>query len=86
MCYKSSMQAFSYVPARTLQEALDVLAKEGDQAKLLSGGTDILVMLREGRRKARTVVDVKAIPELNELSFDPKKGLDLCSRHLIGSS
>lgn len=68
------MQAFSYVPARTLQEALDVLAKEGDQAKLLSGGTDILVMLREGRRKARTVVDVKGIPELNELSFDAKKG------------
>ena len=69
------MQAFSYVPARTLQEALDVLAKEGDQAKLLSGGTDILVMLREGRRKARTVVDIKAIPELNELTYDPKKGL-----------
>ncbi len=75
LCYKSAMQAFSYVPARTLQEALDVLSKEGDQAKLLSGGTDILVMLREGRRKARTVVDVKAIPELNELTYDPKKGL-----------
>ena len=77
LCYKLTMQAFSYVPARTLQEALDVLAKEGDQAKLLSGGTDILVMLREGRRKAKTVVDVKGIPELNELSYDAKKGLTI---------
>ncbi len=69
------MQAFSYVPARTIAEAADILAKEGDEAKLLSGGTDIIVQLREGRRSAKVVVDVKAIPELNELSFDPKKGL-----------
>jgi carbon-monoxide dehydrogenase medium subunit len=71
------MQAFSYVPARTLEEATAVLAKEGDKARLLSGGTDILVMLREGRRKASVVVDVKGIPQLNELSYDPKRGLTI---------
>jgi carbon-monoxide dehydrogenase medium subunit len=69
------MQAFSYVPARSLSEAADILAKEGDGAKLLSGGTDIIVQLREGRRSAKVVVDVKGIPELNQLSFDPKAGL-----------
>jgi carbon-monoxide dehydrogenase medium subunit len=69
------MQAFSYVPARTLTEVSEILAKEGDQAKLLSGGTDIIVMLREGRRSAKVVVDVKGIPELNQLSYDPAKGL-----------
>ena len=73
------MQAFSYVPARTIEEATAILAKEGDKAKLLSGGTDILVMLREGRKKASVVVDVKAIPQLNELTFDPKKGLTIGS-------
>lgn len=69
------MQAFSYVPARSISEAADILAKEGDAAKLLSGGTDIIVQLREGRRSAKVVVDVKGIPELNQLSFDPAKGL-----------
>jgi carbon-monoxide dehydrogenase medium subunit len=69
------MQAFSYVPARSIAEASEILAKEGEQAKILSGGTDILVQLREGRRSAKVVVDVKAIPELNQLTYDPNKGL-----------
>jgi CO/xanthine dehydrogenase FAD-binding subunit len=71
------MQAFSYVSARTIGEAAAVLAKEGDNVKILSGGTDILVQLREGRRQAGLVLDVKAIPELNQLSFDPLKGLTI---------
>ena len=71
------MQAFSYVPARSISEAADILAKEGDAAKLLSGGTDIIVQLREGRRSAKVVVDVKGIPELNQLSLDPVKGLTI---------
>lgn len=69
------MQAFSYVPAHTLAEATEVLAKEGEQARPLSGGTDLIVFLREGRRTAKVVVDVKGIPELNQLSYDPKNGL-----------
>ena len=77
LCYCPSMQAFSYVPARTIEEATAVLSKEGEKAKLLSGGTDILVMLREGRRSADVVIDVKGIPQLNELKFDPKKGLTI---------
>jgi CO/xanthine dehydrogenase FAD-binding subunit len=75
LCYRPHMQAFSYVPARSITEAADILAREGDGAKLLSGGTDIIVQLREGRRTAKVVVDVKGIPELNQLSFDPKAGL-----------
>ncbi len=71
------MQAFSYVSARTLSEAADILAREGDQAKCLSGGTDLIVFLREGRRSAKVVVDVKGIPELNQLSYSPKEGLTI---------
>jgi carbon-monoxide dehydrogenase medium subunit len=71
------MQAFSYLSAKTVGEAAAVLAKEGDNVKILSGGTDILVQLREGRRQAGVVLDVKAIPELNQLSFDPLKGLTI---------
>lgn len=69
------MQAFSYVSPKTIGEAAAILASEGDNAKILSGGTDIIVQLREGRRQAKVVVDVKAIPELNQLTFDAQKGL-----------
>ncbi len=73
------MQAFTYVSPKTIGEAAAILATEGDNAKILSGGTDIIVQLREGRRQAKVVVDVKAIPELNSLSFDAQKGLTVGS-------
>ena len=71
------MQDFEYKLARGLDEAVSLLAQEPDGVQLLSGGTDLLVQLREGRRAARLVVDIKGIPELNELTFDPVAGLRL---------
>ena len=69
------MQAFAYVPTTSIEEAIAVLDNEGDHARILSGGTDLLVQMREGRRKVSTVVDIKRIPQLNELSYDPQRGL-----------
>jgi CO/xanthine dehydrogenase FAD-binding subunit len=71
------MQDFSYVAAKSIGEVASILSQEGDNARILSGGTDIIVQLREGRRKAGVVIDVKAIPELNQLSFDPQRGLTI---------
>ena len=71
------MQAFEYIPATTVKEAIAILAREGEQARVLSGGTDLIVQLREGRRKVRAVIDIKQIPEVNELSYDPATGLQI---------
>ncbi len=69
------MQAFDYASPQTVQEAVSLLAQHGDRARVLAGGTDIIVQVREGRRRVDLLVDVKNIPELNELSYDPKTGL-----------
>ncbi|MDX1946683.1 MAG: xanthine dehydrogenase family protein subunit M [Pirellulaceae bacterium] len=63
------MKDFSYSAPTTLAEASKLLAGAGGKAKILAGGTDILVQLREGMREADVVVDVKKIPELAELSL-----------------
>lgn len=71
------MQAFDYVAAKTVDEVIGLLAEKGDMARVMSGGTDLLVALREGRRKAELVIDVKGVAETTELSYDPSKGLML---------
>jgi carbon-monoxide dehydrogenase medium subunit len=69
------LKAIDYVAPKNVPEAIAVLQQHGERARLLAGGTDILVQLREGRRDADVVVDVKLIPELNELAYDSQGGL-----------
>lgn len=61
------MQAFDFVSARSVDEVVAALAAGGERAKPLSGGTDLLAQMKEGRRSPATVVDLKRIPELMEL-------------------
>lgn len=68
---------FEYAAPTDLDEAVGLLAEAGDRAKLLAGGTDIIVQLREGLRTADVVIDVKKIPELNRLEYSPQSGLQL---------
>jgi CO/xanthine dehydrogenase FAD-binding subunit len=71
------LQAFDYATARSVDEAVSLLAKYGYQARPLAGGTDIIVAVREGRRKVAMLVDIKSIPEVNQLSFDAAQGLTI---------
>lgn len=69
------MQSFDYVAPATADEVLSLLANKNGDAKILGGGTDLLVQLREGRRKTGLVIDIKRIPELTRVMFDPQTGL-----------
>ena len=71
------MKEIEYTSARTVGEAVSLLTEKGDQARVLAGGTDILVQLRGGRRNIERLVDVKEVPEANQLSYSPQTGLDL---------
>ena len=73
------MHWVDYLRPRTLGECLQAFAEHGSDARALAGGTDLLVQMRAGRRKNRVLVDVKAVPELNELRYDPGAGLTLGS-------
>src|SRR5690242_2597226 len=57
------MPRVSYTAPTTVDEAVKALAAAG-QAKVLSGGTDLLVQLKSGRLKPDLIVDTKHIPGL----------------------
>lgn len=71
------MKDFAYAAPTSVAEAAALLAKADGKARILAGGTDILVQLRENVRDADLVVDVKKIPELMELNYSRAKGLRL---------
>lgn len=56
-----------YVAPETLDAALDLLAGAGGTARVLAGGTDLLVHMRAGRIAPTLLVDIKRIPELRSL-------------------
>jgi carbon-monoxide dehydrogenase medium subunit len=71
------LKDFEYTAPHSVGEAVSLLAEKGSQARALAGGTDILVQLRSGRRTVDRLVDVKNIPETNEISYTPQDGLHL---------
>ncbi len=66
---------FDYFAPQTLQETFELLEKHGKDAKLLAGGTDLIVSLRAREQRPKSVIDIKGVKELHELSFDEKRGL-----------
>ncbi|MFN0170934.1 MAG: FAD binding domain-containing protein [Bryobacteraceae bacterium] len=70
------MKWFDYAAPKTVTEALGLMAAHPN-ARLLAGGTDLLVQMRAGRKETDLVIDTKGIPELNDLRYDPAGGLTL---------
>ena len=54
----------SYMAPKTIDEAVGILAGASGLAKVLAGGTDLLVQLRSGRMRPDLIVDTKRIPGL----------------------
>ena len=71
------MQAFTYEAPRSLDQALSLFSSSGDKARALVGGTDLLIQMRAATRQPDVIVDVKSIPELQIIAFDPQTGLRL---------
>jgi len=55
----------AYTAPTTVEEAVRALAGAAGVAKVLSGGTDLLVQLRSGRAKPDMIVDIKRIPDMS---------------------
>jgi carbon-monoxide dehydrogenase medium subunit len=71
------LQELDYINATSEAQVVSLLSRDGDQVRILSGGTDLIVQLREGRRTVKLLVDIKQIPEANQVDYSPNEGLRL---------
>jgi carbon-monoxide dehydrogenase medium subunit len=59
------MPALAYTAPSTIEEAVRALAGASGLAKVMSGGTDLLVQLRSGRTRPSLIVDTKKLPGIS---------------------
>ena len=75
MFARPGLPSFDYVRAGALDEVLGLLQEHGDTARLLMGGTDLFVRMRDGFIRPRVVVDVKYLPGMRDIGYDDRAGL-----------
>jgi CO/xanthine dehydrogenase FAD-binding subunit len=68
----------AYFKPRSLEEAFAARQQEG--ARLLAGGTDLLVDMRKGLEPVELLVDIKGLEELKVLAVHPKNGATVGGR------
>ncbi|MDR2852272.1 MAG: FAD binding domain-containing protein, partial [Burkholderiaceae bacterium] len=56
------MSELSYAAPTSVDEAVQCLSRAAGRAKVMAGGTDLLVQLRAGRVQPDLIVDLKRIP------------------------
>jgi aerobic carbon-monoxide dehydrogenase medium subunit len=61
------MTELRYLAPNTLDEAVGAFAAAGSAARILAGGTDLLVQMRSGALKPGVIVDIKKIPEMTAI-------------------
>ncbi len=75
MFARPGLPGFDYVRAQSPDEVIALLREHGPAARLLMGGTDLFPNLRDGKLRPRVVVDVKGLPGMHDIVFDPAVGL-----------
>lgn len=68
---------FTYLEPKTLEEA-SRFAKEMDgKCKLMAGGTDIIVAMKEKHIAPEYIIDLKRISGMDYIDYDPESGLKI---------
>jgi len=63
------MKAFGYVAAKDVGHAVALLGEYGSRAKVLAGGTDLLVELKSAAHGPEIIVDISRVQELKGITI-----------------
>ncbi|MFH1113644.1 MAG: xanthine dehydrogenase family protein subunit M [Pseudomonadota bacterium] len=68
---------FSYFTPKTLKEALNLLAEQGEGARVMAGGTDVMVKMTHGVLKPEAIISLQQIEDLRGINYDAADGLTI---------
>lgn len=70
---------FDYIVAGSLEEASNLLAELGPTARVMAGGTDLIIPMKDHAVKPEPeyLIDIKKLENLDTLSYDPQEGLKI---------
>ena len=60
---------FQYHEPKTKQDVLELIADIGDKAKMLAGGTDLIIMLKEKMITTENIINIGDVEELAGVTF-----------------
>ncbi len=63
----------TYCTPPSLDEALQLLAEHRERARLIAGGTDLIVEIERGIRSPKVIIDISRIPDLDAITQDEQK-------------
>jgi carbon-monoxide dehydrogenase medium subunit len=71
------MKPFQYFEPASVEEAISLSAKHKEEAKVIAGGTDLVVQMMRRMAKPQYIINMGAIPDLNYIDYDGEKGLKI---------
>jgi len=67
-----------YINATHIDDVLNALANKGERARIIAGGTDLILEIERGVRKGiETLIDVTRIPDLDRITIDEDEVIHL---------
>ncbi|MGC8826707.1 MAG: FAD binding domain-containing protein, partial [Anaerolineae bacterium] len=54
----------AYLFPQTIDETLDILRQHAGRARIIAGGTDLMLQIKQGKYQVETFVDITRVPEL----------------------
>ena len=68
---------FEYLEPKTVKEACSLLSQHKEKAKVIAGGTQLLALLKRKEITVHTLINLKSIPNLENITFDDAEGLKI---------
>jgi carbon-monoxide dehydrogenase medium subunit len=80
-----TLPKFEYLAPKSLAEACALLAQHGASARVMAGGTDLLLKMQRTGQAPRFLVGLRNIGGLDQVTYDAAKGLTIGALGLLST-